>query len=311
MATIKFKRGLESARSGVTPAAGEPLWTTDDKKLYIGDGSTAGGIPVGGGGVSTGSTAPSSTPSQVGELYVDTTSGIAYIATGTSSSADWDQITVAQAYTRTTYTATASQTTFSATYTVGYVDVYLNGVKLIVGTDFTATNGTSIVFTTGAAAGDSVEIIAFETFNLASVANVVADTTPQLGGLLDLNSKGLTIELTAGDTVAAGDICYINSSGDAKLVDADAASTCNGQLVMAQEAITATNAGTFFVYGVVEGFSGLTPGTVYYASTAGTTGNTYTTTAPSATGDVVRKVFSVLTSTTIFFNPSADYAEIP
>ncbi len=41
--TIQLKRGLESNRSGVTPALGEPIYTTDERKLYIGDGVTAGG----------------------------------------------------------------------------------------------------------------------------------------------------------------------------------------------------------------------------------------------------------------------------
>ena len=38
---IQIKRGAESARSGFTPAAGEPIFVTDENKLYIGDGSTA------------------------------------------------------------------------------------------------------------------------------------------------------------------------------------------------------------------------------------------------------------------------------
>lgn len=44
--TFKFKRGLETNRTGETPAAGEPLWTTDDQELWIGDGSTAGGVAL-------------------------------------------------------------------------------------------------------------------------------------------------------------------------------------------------------------------------------------------------------------------------
>ncbi len=39
--------------------------------------------------VSTGTTAPSSTPSKVGDIYIDTTLSRFYIAVGTSSSADW------------------------------------------------------------------------------------------------------------------------------------------------------------------------------------------------------------------------------
>lgn len=46
--TIQTKRGLEANRSSVTPAAGEFLFTTDNKKVFIGDGVTAGGHAVGG-----------------------------------------------------------------------------------------------------------------------------------------------------------------------------------------------------------------------------------------------------------------------
>jgi hypothetical protein len=62
-----------------------------------------------------------------------------------------------------TLTATDGQTSFTPTsgYTVGYVDVYLNGVKLISGTDFTASNGTNVVLTTGAATGDTLEVVAY------------------------------------------------------------------------------------------------------------------------------------------------------
>ena len=44
--TIQIKRGLEANRTGITPALGELIWTTDTKNLYVGDGTTAGGIKV-------------------------------------------------------------------------------------------------------------------------------------------------------------------------------------------------------------------------------------------------------------------------
>jgi hypothetical protein len=62
-------------------------------------------------------------------------------------------------YTRTSFTATAGQTTFTVSYTVGYVQVYLNGVFLN-GSDYTATNGTSIVLATAAGLNDIVEVVA-------------------------------------------------------------------------------------------------------------------------------------------------------
>lgn len=45
MAVIKLKRGVEANRSTVTPSTGEPLYTTDTRRIYVGDGSTAGGLP--------------------------------------------------------------------------------------------------------------------------------------------------------------------------------------------------------------------------------------------------------------------------
>jgi len=69
-------------------------------------------------------------------------------------------------YTRTSFTATSGQTTFTVAYTVGFVEVYLNGVFLN-GTDYTATNGTSVVLAVGAATGDIVETIAYYTVNIA------------------------------------------------------------------------------------------------------------------------------------------------
>ena len=74
---------------------------------------------------------------------------------------------------RQTFTATASQTTFgTAGYTVGFIDVFMNGVKLIDGTDYTASNASEVVLTTGAAVGDVIDIIAY-------TAN---DTADQKGG---------------------------------------------------------------------------------------------------------------------------------
>ena len=63
-------------------------------------------------------------------------------------------------YVRTSFTATAGQTTFTATYNVGYVQVFLNGV-LLNGADYTATNGTSIVLSVAAQLNDIVELIAY------------------------------------------------------------------------------------------------------------------------------------------------------
>jgi hypothetical protein len=61
---------------------------------------------------------------------------------------------------KTLFTATAGQTTFTVAYSVGLVDVFYNGSKLD-DSEYTATNGTSIVFGTACAVNDKVEVIAY------------------------------------------------------------------------------------------------------------------------------------------------------
>ena len=51
---FQFRRGTDAQRSTITPAEGEPLYATDTHALYVGDGTTMGGIQItGGGGGST------------------------------------------------------------------------------------------------------------------------------------------------------------------------------------------------------------------------------------------------------------------
>jgi hypothetical protein len=68
-------------------------------------------------------------------------------------------------------TATANQAAFtvSAGYQEGFVDVYLNGLRLVVDTDYTATNGTNVNLTTGAGEGDELEFVTYK-----SLGDIVA-----------------------------------------------------------------------------------------------------------------------------------------
>jgi len=70
-------------------------------------------------------------------------------------------ITTTAYSTRTDFTATAGQTTFTVpSYTVNFIQVYRNGV-LLGNADFTATSGTTVVLATAATAGDLVTTISF------------------------------------------------------------------------------------------------------------------------------------------------------
>jgi hypothetical protein len=134
------------------------------------------------------SSAPTADPDgsalDVGDLYFDTVAGQlkVYSSTGWINAGSSINATAARFY----YTATAGQTTFTGTdnngetlaYDAGYVDIYLNGVKLINGVDVTVTSGTSIVLASGATVGDSIDIIGYGTFDIANISasNVTSGT---------------------------------------------------------------------------------------------------------------------------------------
>lgn len=104
---------------------------------------------------------------QTGALYFNTGSDTMFIRT---SGGSWTAAGSAVNGTtnRSSYVATANQTTFASVYDVGYLDVYLNGIKLSAA-DFTANNGTSFVLASGASVGDQVDAIGYGAFSVADV----------------------------------------------------------------------------------------------------------------------------------------------
>ena len=67
-----------------------------------------------------------------------------------------------------TYSITGSTTSLTGlNYTVGKVHVFQNGVRLLDGTDYTATNGTSITLTVAAQSGDNVVVVSQASFQLS------------------------------------------------------------------------------------------------------------------------------------------------
>jgi len=116
---------------------------------------------------------------------------------------------------RQAFTATAGQTTFATSgYSVGFVDVYMNGVKLAAA-DYTATNGSDVVLATAALANDIIEIVAFTSFvasgGLAAVNNL-SDVASASTALTNLGVTSTAAELNTLDAVPRGSIIYGNSS---------------------------------------------------------------------------------------------------
>ena len=120
--------------------------------------------------------------------------------------------------TQETTTATEGQTavTVSANYTAGFVDVYLNGIRLITGVDYTETNASTITLASGATAGDEIQTVAWKTLgNIVRVESLqtasdltvsgVATATGGFVGDLTGDVSGNADSATVGTTITVAD----------------------------------------------------------------------------------------------------------
>jgi len=135
------------------------------------------------------SSAPTTSLNQ-GDLYFDTTANElkVYKSSGWAAAGS----TVNGTSQRYIYNITGTPTTITGAsgtgyaeassqvlaYDAGFVDVYLNGVKQILGTDVTATSGTSLVFASALTSGDVVDVVGFGTFQLANISIKDLTDTP-------------------------------------------------------------------------------------------------------------------------------------
>ena len=67
-------------------------------------------------------------------------------------------------------TGVTTDFTFASGYVSGYFDIYLNGVKMIEGSDYTSTDGSNFsILNGGAENGDVIEAVAYKAFNAATI----------------------------------------------------------------------------------------------------------------------------------------------
>ena len=139
----------------------------------------------------------------------------------------------------------------------------------------------------------------------AKLNNVVEDTTPQLGGSLDLNDEALTRIETADVALGAGNLCYLTATGYA-LADASAEATADSDLLLANATIGLGATGEFIEYGEYV-TTGLTAGAIYYMSE---TAGAITATAPTTSGSIVRVVGYAKSTTVFVFKPDTVWIEV-
>ena len=121
------------------------------------------------------------------------------------------QVTIARQ--QFTPTGVTTDFTFTSGYTAGYVDVYINGAKILVGRDYTATNGSTVGLTSAAQNGDIVEIVAYKAFNVNNVSESAGNFT--VGGILTVDDNTTLsgqLEVT-GVTTFASNVENIVTSG--------------------------------------------------------------------------------------------------
>ena len=130
----------------------------------------------------------------IGALYWNSTTSVMQVWSGSA----WGNITSGVTALRWSKTAAGGETTLNGAdnnsvtlaYTVGYEQVYLNGVLLVRNDDYVATTGSSLTSVAALTAGDIVEVIAFTPL---AIANALVTTV--------VDAKGDLLVATANDTI--------------------------------------------------------------------------------------------------------------
>lgn len=194
---LQFRRGTDAQRTAVTPAAGEPIWVTDTQALYVGDGSTAGGVAITGGGGGGG--AP-------------TAASYLVLATHTSLSAE-RVLTIGTGLASTDAGANGNYTIAIGTHAASYVN---SGTLALARGGLAADiSGSGPGFLRQTALGAAVSVSGIVATDLPTHNHVASNIT---SGTLALSVGGLAADLSA--TGGSGQVLKQTAAGAAISVGA-------------------------------------------------------------------------------------------
>jgi hypothetical protein len=144
------------------------------------------------------------------------------------------------------------------------------------------------------------------TTNSAGAADAGKIVALDTAGLLDITMMptGVTAEaktIVASEALSSGDLISLwNDSGTSKMRKADATTAGKEADGYVKDAVLSGASGTAFFDSINTGVSGLTIDTIYYLST---TAGGVTSTAPSATGNVVQEIGKTSATGELIFRP--------
>lgn len=152
---FKIKNGLEVSTNLIVADAVKNqvgiATTTSSYTLHVngGIGATTAiftGIATANNLVIQGSLKANTSTGSTGNYLVSTGVGVTWVSPRVSN----------------VFTATNGQTIFNVNYTIGYVDVYINGIRLVPN-EFIATDGTTVTLTEACFGDEIVELVVYST----------------------------------------------------------------------------------------------------------------------------------------------------
>ena len=243
----------------------------------------------------------------IGDQYFDTVKGLmqVYKATGWINAGSTINGT-AERYVYVAGTASGdydgvSLTTFPAIYDLGFLDVFVDGIKLIPVDDFDASSGVNVVMTQALPAGIDVEIIGYGAFDVTNAAqiksmyesnvntnefsdaeqtkletiedSVMVLTNKTLDDITNyIHANALQYNIKANEPLVKGDIVTaVNTLGDGTIVAAKRNSLSVPAIGIVTGNLAINDIGSAIINGAFKGYdaTGLAVGQILYPDAAG------------------------------------------
>jgi hypothetical protein len=169
-ALVDFTDGSTIVAADLDTANLQHLFTEQELSDSVGPLSDIRGVYYGAYAANP-ATDPYGLPPDTGDQYFNTTNNAMRVYNGVA----WQDASPYVSIVRWKKTAAGGETSLSGaddnsvtlSYTQGFEQVYLNGVLLIRGTEYTATNGSSLTGLAALTAGDVVEVLAYSSAVIA------------------------------------------------------------------------------------------------------------------------------------------------